>query len=85
MPWKVSKILVWDVTCPDAIAPFHSSMALREAGSMVQEAEYTIQKYSYLSRAYFFVPIAVKSMEYIYPRSTKLFSRTSLMHKERNR
>ena len=40
VPWKGGKILVWDATCPDTMAPSHSSPASREAGSMAQEAEY---------------------------------------------
>ena len=40
VPWKGGKILVWDVTCPDTMAPSHSSLASREAGPVGQDAEY---------------------------------------------
>ena len=40
VPWKGDKILVWDVICSDTMAPSHSSLASREAGSVAQDAEY---------------------------------------------
>ena len=40
VPWKGGKILVWDVTCPDTMAPSHSSLPSREAGSVAQDADY---------------------------------------------
>ena len=74
MPWKGGKIFVWDVTCPDTVAPSHSSLASSEAGSVVQEAEYKkTQKYSHLSPAHFFVPIAVETIGVFDPEARNFF------------
>ena len=74
VPWKGGRILVWDVTCPDTLAPSHSSLASREAGSVVQEAEYKkTQKYSHLSPAHFFVPITVETMGVFGPEARNFF------------
>ena len=43
-PWLFpgggEKVLVWDATCPDTLAPSHLSTAVREAGAVVMDAEY---------------------------------------------
>ena len=39
MPWRGGKMLVWDVTCPDTLAPSYSGCACREAGIVVEETE----------------------------------------------
>ena len=47
--WKCGKVLVWDATCPDTLAPSHSSLAVREAGAVAADAEYKkTQKYTHL-------------------------------------
>ena len=74
MPWKGGKILVWDVTCPDTMAPSHPSLASREAGSVAQEAEYKkTQKYSHLFPAHFFVPVAVETTGVFGPEARNFF------------
>ena len=32
-------MLVWDATCPDTLAPSYSTLAVREAGAVADEAE----------------------------------------------
>ena len=39
VPWSGGKVLVWDATCPDTLAPSYSSLATREAGAVAEEAE----------------------------------------------
>ena len=63
VPWKCGKVLVWDATCPDTLAPSHSSLAVREAGAVAADAEYKkTQKYTHLSSSHNFVPIAVETL-----------------------
>ena len=40
VPWKQGKILVWDATCPDTLAPSHSLLAIRESGAVAADTEY---------------------------------------------
>ena len=40
VPWKAGKVLVWDATCPDTLAPSYSTVAVREAGAVAADAEY---------------------------------------------
>ena len=63
VPWKGGKILVWDATCPDTLAPSHSSLAVREAGAVAADAEYKkCQKYIHLASSHSFVPVAVETL-----------------------
>ena len=36
--WQCGKVLVWDATCPDTLAPSHSALATREAGALAADA-----------------------------------------------
>ena len=57
VPWKCGKVLVWDATCLDTLAPLHSSLAVREVGAVAADAEYKkTQKYTHLSSSHNFVP-----------------------------
>ena len=50
VPWKGGKVLVWDGTFPDTLAPSYSRMAVREPGVVVADAEYKkTQKYMHLT------------------------------------
>ena len=63
VPWKRGKVLVWDATCPDTLAPSHSSLAIREAGAVAADAEHRKQqKYAHLDGSLFFVPVAVETL-----------------------
>ena len=62
VPWKGRKVLIWDATCPDTLAPSHLSLAVREAGAVADDAEFRkMQKYSVVS-SHYFVPLAVESL-----------------------
>ena len=39
VPWKGGKILVWDMTCPDILAPSCGALAVHEPGAVAAEAE----------------------------------------------
>ena len=63
VPWRGGKILVWDATCPDTLAPSHSLMAVREAGAVAVDAEYRKElKYSHLDATHCFIPVAVETL-----------------------
>ena len=52
--------MVWDVTCPDTLAPSHITLAASEAGAVASDAER--MEYSHLDRSLLFVPIAIESL-----------------------
>ena len=53
VPWKRGKVLVWDATCPNTLAPSHSSLAIREAGAVAADAEHRRQqKYAHLDGSF---------------------------------
>ena len=55
--------MVWDVTCPDTLAPSHLNRALTSPGAVATFAEDIKRlKYAESSRTYIFVPIAVQTM-----------------------
>ena len=39
VPWKGGRVLVWDVTCADILAPSHKQLASREARVVAASAE----------------------------------------------
>ena len=54
---------IWDVTCPDTLAPSHSSCASREAGIVAEEAERRKKvKYTHLETSHCFIPIAIETL-----------------------
>ena len=62
-PWSGGKVLVWDTTCPDTLAPSYSSLATREAGVVAEEVERRKKaKYSHLERSHCFIPVAVETL-----------------------
>ena len=63
MPWKRGKILVWDATCSDTLAPSQRDIAVREPGAVAAAAEHRKRaKYSHLDATHHFVPLAVESL-----------------------
>ena len=63
VPWKEGKLLVWDATCRDNLAPSHLSTAERGPGLVAAEAESEKRKkYSSLGAKYFFVPVSCESL-----------------------
>ena len=63
VPWKGGKVLVWDDTCPDTLAPSYLRMVVREPGAVVADVEYKkTQKYMHLTSSHCFVPVAVETL-----------------------
>ena len=63
VPWRGGKVLVWDVTCPDTLAPSYSSCASREAGIVAEEPEGRKKvKYTHLETSHCFIPIAIEML-----------------------
>ena len=63
VPWKGGRVLIWDATCPDTLAPSHLRLAVREAGAVADDAKLRkTQKYSNLTSTNYFVPLAVESL-----------------------
>ena len=62
-PWKQGKTLVWDYTCSDTLAWSHTNITSQEAGRSADLAEKNkLAKYDYLTRNYFFIPVAAETM-----------------------
>ena len=60
VPWKDGKVLVWDATFPDTLAPSYLRMAMREAGAVAADAEYKkTQKYMHLTFSHFFLSLSL--------------------------
>ena len=73
VPWRGGKMLVWDATCPDTLAPSYSSLATREAGAVAEEAERRKKaKYSHLERSHCFIPVAVETFGVFGPEARYL-------------
>ena len=63
VPWSGGKVLVWDTTCPDTLAPSYSSLSTRNAGVVTEETERRKKaKYSHLERSHCFIPVAVETL-----------------------
>ena len=63
VPWKEGRVLLWDATCPDTLAPSYLSFATAEAGAVAREAKHQKQvKISHLENSHYFVPIAIKTL-----------------------
>ena len=63
VPWQRGKILVWDVTCSDSLAPSLRVIAIREPGAVAAPAEHRKRsKYSHLNATHHFIPIAVDTL-----------------------
>ena len=58
------KVVVWDATCPDTLAPSHSAMATREAGAAAVDAEHKKKQsiHAPVIPSCHFVPIAVETL-----------------------
>jgi len=63
MPWRSGKLLVWDVTVVSTTAESYIAAAARGRGEVAEmAATRKCQKYSELSMAYLFLPIAVETL-----------------------
>ena len=58
VPWRGRRVMVWDVTCPDTLAPSYTALSTREAGALAAEMERRKrEKYVHLGSSHFFVPL----------------------------
>ena len=74
VPWKSGRMLVWDVTCADTLAPSHRQLASREAGAVVASAEQRKKsKYAHLEATHQFVPIAIETLGVVGEEGSILF------------
>ena len=74
VPWMSGRVLVWDVTCPDTLAPSYAALATREAAAVAAEMERRKrEKYPDLDLSHFFVPIAVETLGAIGPEAGHFF------------
>ena len=63
VPWRGGKVLVWDTTCADSLAPSYTTLAAREARAVAANAEQRKHsKYSHLDATHHFVPIATETL-----------------------
>ena len=61
-PWKNGKLLLWDFTCVDSLAPSHVDKSAKEPGKAANEAEANkIKHYESLSENYHFVPVCIET------------------------
>ncbi len=61
VPWERGRLLVWDVTCPDTLAPSYLSVASSGVGEVASAAETRkLLKYQHLDCH--FAPIAIETM-----------------------
>ena len=58
IPWKNGRLLVWDTTCPDTLAPSYRCHATSSAGAVATLAEERkSSKYSFLVPSHSFTPV----------------------------
>ena len=63
-------MLVWDITCPDTLAPSYTALSTREAGAVAAEMERRKrEKHVHLDPSHFFVLIAVKTLGAMRPEA----------------
>ena len=61
VPWKSSRLLMWDATCPYTFAPSHLPSATREAGAVAALAEWSKQdKYAALNQCHNFTLVPIE-------------------------
>ena len=84
VPWKGSKVFVWDVTCPNTLAPSHASLVVKKAGAVATDAEYRkTLKYGSLSSSYSFIPSLVETLK-VFRKEAHSFLKEVAQCTERN-
>jgi hypothetical protein len=75
VPWSLGRMLVWDATCVDTLAPSHLQRTTSKAGAAAKNAELLkCNKYRGLGREYNFVPFGVETLGPWGPSAHKLFA-----------
>ena len=74
VPWKGGKVLVWDATFPDTLAPSYSTLAVREAGAVAADAEYIQENSNVLAPLILTLPIAVETLGVFGKEARRFFS-----------
>ena len=75
VPWKRSKLLVWDVTCTDTFAPSYLARATNESGAVAAMAETRKKgKYATMDSSHSFQPIAVETTGVFGPETMSFIS-----------
>ena len=63
IPWKNGRLLVWDATSPDTLAPSYRYHATSSTGAVATlAAERKSSKYSFLVPSHSFTPVAIESL-----------------------
>jgi hypothetical protein len=78
IPWKMGRVLVWDATCVDTLAPSHLHGTSSRAGAAAEAAEKVKNnKYRSLGAEYYFVPFGVETLGPWGPSALNLFKEIS--------
>ena len=74
MPWSCGRVLVWDATCPDTLAPSHIALASREPGLVAEQAEQQKKaKCADLQTTHHFIPISIETTSVFGPEALSFF------------
>ncbi|KAI8436355.1 hypothetical protein MSG28_004389 [Choristoneura fumiferana] len=75
IPWKMGRVLVWDATCVDTLAPSHLHGTIHRAGAAGEAADVAKKrKYSGLDAGYNFIAFGVETLGPWGPGTRELFS-----------
>lgn len=55
------KVLVWDTTCPNTLAPSYTYLVTQKAGAVANKTGKKA-KYAHLGASHYFLPVAVESL-----------------------
>lgn len=78
LPWSMGRVLVWDATCVDTLAPSHLHRTSLRAAAAAEAAEVAkVGKYSGLGAEYNFVPFGVETLGPWGPGALSLFKEIS--------
>lgn len=78
IPWSMGRVLVWDATCVDTLAPSHLHRTSNRAGAAAEAAEVLKKhKYSGLGAEYNFIPFGVETLGPWGPSALGLFKEIS--------
>lgn len=78
IPWSMGRVLVWDATCVDTLAPSHLHRTSLRAAAAAEAAERVkVGKYSGLGAEYNFAPFGVETLGPWGPGALNLFKEIS--------